>query len=111
MISKENAEHYTWGDNCDGWHLAKSSRLSVIQENVPPGCSEARHFHETSEQFFFVIFGVASLEVNGITHRLESQQGLHIPAGVPHQLKNEHTTNLSFLVTSTPPSHGDRVEL
>ncbi|MDY1001048.1 cupin domain-containing protein, partial [Pantoea agglomerans] len=21
MISKENAEHYFWGDNCDGWYL------------------------------------------------------------------------------------------
>ena len=21
MISKDNAEHYIWGDNCDGWYL------------------------------------------------------------------------------------------
>lgn len=111
MISKENSEHYSWGDNCDGWHLVKSPVLSVIQETVPSGSSEVRHFHERSEQFFFVLDGMATLEVNGVFHKLEPQQGLHVPAGIPHQLKNEHTTNLSFIVTSTPPSHGDRVEL
>jgi len=21
MISKENAEHYVWGEECDGWNL------------------------------------------------------------------------------------------
>lgn len=111
MISKENSEHYLWGDNCDGWHLVKSPKLSVIQECVPSGCSEVRHFHERSEQFFFVLSGIASLEVNGTMNRLEPQQGLHVPAGTPHQLKNEHTENLLFIVTSTPPSHRDRVEL
>lgn len=111
MISKENAEHYSWGDGCDGWHLVKSSGLSVIQECVPPGGSEVRHFHKASEQFFFVLSGIATLELDGVVHRLESQQGLHVPAGSPHQLKNEQSSNLSLVVTSTPPSHGDRVEL
>lgn len=111
MISKENAEHYLWGDNCDGWHLVKSPTLSVIQECVPPGCAEVRHYHERSEQFFFVLSGIASLTVDGVMHRLEPQQGFHVPARIAHQLKNEHTENLSFVVTSTPPSHGDRVEI
>jgi len=30
MISKETAEHYAWGQNCDGWHLVDSVELSVI---------------------------------------------------------------------------------
>jgi hypothetical protein len=24
LVSRENAEHYRWGDDCDGWHLVKS---------------------------------------------------------------------------------------
>ncbi|WP_158531647.1 MULTISPECIES: hypothetical protein [unclassified Meiothermus] len=23
MSSKAEAEHYTWGQNCDGWHLVR----------------------------------------------------------------------------------------
>ena len=34
LVSIKNAEHYFWGEKCDGWHLAKSSGLSVIQERV-----------------------------------------------------------------------------
>ena len=111
MISKENAEHYIWGDNCDGWHLVKSKQLSVIQECVPSGSFEKKHFHRQSEQFFFILSGVASLEVDGVLHILNAHEGLHVPAGTPHQLMNKHSKPLSFIVTSTPPSHEDRVAL
>lgn len=109
MISVENAEHYTWGDNCDGWHLVKSEQLSVIQERVPPNGQETRHYHENAEQFFFVLSGVATIEVAGEMFTLEAQQGKHVQAGQAHQLKNQGQEDLVFIVTSTPPSHGDRV--
>ena len=107
-ISRANGEHYEWGDGCDGWHLVKSAALSVILERVPPGGSEVRHFHRSSEQFFFVLSGVATMEADGEVFRLEAHQGIHIPKGVPHQLRNEEECDLNFTVTSTPPSHGDR---
>lgn len=110
MISKDNAEHYIWGDNCDGWHLVKSTQLSVIQERVPASCSEVKHFHRNSEQFFFVLSGAATLEIAGQAHKLEAHQGMHVPAGVAHKLKNDSDEPTEFIVTSTPPSHGDRVE-
>lgn len=110
MISKDSAEHYQWGDGCDGWHLVKTENLSVIQERVPSGCAEIRHFHQKAEQFFFVLSGIATIEVDGEVHVLKPQQGIHVKAKIPHQLKNEHSEDLVFTVTSTPPSHGDRVE-
>lgn len=109
MISKQNAEHYQWGNNCDGWHLVKSDNLSVIQERVPPKEAEVKHYHSNSEQFFFVLSGTATIEVAGQIHLLGSQQGIHVAAGVVHQLRNETEYDLEFIVTSTPPSHGDRV--
>jgi mannose-6-phosphate isomerase-like protein (cupin superfamily) len=108
VVSIETAEHYVWGGNCDGWHLVVSSNLSVIQERVPCGSSEVLHLHNRAEQFFYVLSGIASLEVNGIRHLLTANQGLHVPAGVPHTLSNQHEVVLDFLVVSTPPSHGDR---
>lgn len=111
MISKHNAEHYQWGNNCDGWHLVKTSTLSVIQERVPPKCSEVRHYHAHSEQFFYVLSGIARLEIDGTVYRLTPENGAHVPAGTPHQLSNDGATDLEFTVTSTPPSHDDRVEL
>lgn len=109
MVSTENAEHYRWGEQCDGWHLAKSASLSVIQEHVPPGAREVRHHHERSEQFFFVLSGVATLEVEGTRYALSAQQGFAVAPGQAHCLSNETDQSLSFIVISTPPSHGDRV--
>ncbi len=103
-----NAEHYRWGDVCDGWHLVKTQQLSVIQERVPPGAGEQRHFHRHAEQFFFVVSGIATLEVDNTVYTLAPQQGMHISAGIPHQLSNQQDEALIFTVTSTPPSHGDR---
>ncbi|WP_444910111.1 cupin domain-containing protein [Microbulbifer sp. TRSA005] len=111
VVSKENAAHYSWGEGCDGWHLVRTDSLSVIQERVPPGCSEVRHLHRQSEQFFFVLKGTATIECGGEEHTLTPVQGLHIAAGIPHQLFNKADVDLILTVTSTPPSHGDRVEL
>ncbi len=109
MIAIENAEHYVWGQQCDGWFLVKSDGLSVIQERMPPGTAEVRHFHNVSRQFFYVLAGTATLEVAGERHILTARQGQDVPPLVPHQMINESDQQIEFLVISQPPSHGDRV--
>lgn len=54
-ISKDTAEHYTWGGNCDGWHLVKNAELSIIEERMPSGTAEVRHFHQRAQQFFYIL--------------------------------------------------------
>jgi mannose-6-phosphate isomerase-like protein (cupin superfamily) len=109
IISTGNAEHYRWGDACDGWHLLAGDDLSVIEERMPPGTAEQRHRHAKARQFFYVLDGEAVLELEGTSHVLRSGQGLHVPPGVPHQMRNESAHELRFLVVSAPKSHGDRV--
>ncbi len=109
IVSKDNAEHYIWGEICDGWHLLKSAGLSVIQERVPPGGTEVKHYHERAHQFFFVLSGEASLEIGSEKLTVSSQQGLSVPPNVPHRLFNESQQELSFIVISSPLSQGDRV--
>ena len=77
---------------------------------MPTGCSESKHYHERAEQFFYVLSGTASLEINGQTHTLAAQQGIHVRAGIAHRLFNAQPEDLEFLVVSSPPSHGDRTE-
>ena len=109
-VSIETAEHYNWGDKCDGWHLVKSKSLSVIQERVPSGCSEVRHLHKYAEQFFYILSGIATLELDGVVNILSKNEGMYVPQNTLHQLKNEGSEDLIFIVTSTPPSHGDKIE-
>jgi mannose-6-phosphate isomerase-like protein (cupin superfamily) len=109
IVSTENSEHYQWGQSSDGWHLLKSDDLSIIEELVPAGEQEQRHYHESAQQFFYVLSGHATMEVSGEEQVLSPGQGCHVPAKVPHQLSNRGTEALRFLVVSQPKSHGDRV--
>jgi len=58
-----------------------------------------------------VLEGIASVEIGGEFYELKEQQGIHVQAGIPHQLRNAQNHDLVFVVTSSPPSHGDRVNI
>lgn len=111
VVNRGKAEHYHWGDGADGWQLLKSDALSVIEERLPPGMCEQRHFHTWSQQFFYVLEGRATFELDGEVFELGSGDGLHVPAQTPHQLFNRSEQDLRFLVMSQPKSHGDRTNL
>ena len=110
-ISKHNAEHYSWGQGCDGWYLVKNDAINIIQERMPPGTAETLHKHVKARQFFFVLAGTASMEERGRVVTLPTGSGIEIPPGVPHRISNPGEVDLEIIVTSVPPSHGDRLEL
>jgi mannose-6-phosphate isomerase-like protein (cupin superfamily) len=107
---RADSEHYTWGTGCDGWHLVKQEGLSVIEERMPPGSAEVMHFHNRTQQFFYILAGEAVMELEGEAVSLARGEGLHIPAGTPHRIRNASNQPVEFLVISQPPSHGDRVQ-
>ena len=109
VVRRESAEHYIWGETCEGWHLVRDAALSVIEEFMPPGTAEVRHRHGRAQQFFYVLSGRATMEVDKETLELSSGAGVRILAGMRHQIRNESKEPLRFLVISQPPSHGDRI--
>ena len=106
--SIHNTNHYTWGDDCDGWHLLQTDSLSVIQEKMPPGTSEQFHFHTYAQQLFYILSGVATFNVKGQIQVVNANESIHIPKGTKHCISNKGDKALEFLVISEPKSHGDR---
>lgn len=111
IVDIKTGEHYRWGSASEGWHLLDRPDLSVIQERVPPGDRERRHFHSKARQFFYILEGSAVLEADGSTFELRAGQGLEIPPGVPHRFMNASQDAVTFLVVSSPHSHGDRTNV
>lgn len=109
IVNTKNSEHYKWGINSDGWHLLKTDDLSIIEERVPPGEEEERHYHCKANQFFYVLEGIATIEISGDLREVVAGSGIYIKAKEPHQLSNKSQKDLRFLVISQPKSHGDRV--
>jgi mannose-6-phosphate isomerase-like protein (cupin superfamily) len=108
--SKANAQHYNWGDNCDGWRLVDSPKISIIHERMPPGTSEKTHYHKKADQFFFIVEGNASIEAGENIYNLGKYEGIEIPAGSRHRFFNSSDQPVEFIVTSIPPALNDRYE-
>jgi len=109
-VSRDNAEHYRWGHECDGWYLVKDKQLSVIEEFMPPGAAEIRHHHERAQQFFYILNGEVLMEINGETALIRAGSGIRVLPGTRHQIRNPSSEAVRFLVISQPPSHGDRID-
>lgn len=112
IVDTSTAEHYKWGGangtDCHGWHLVKTEDLSVIEELMPPGTKEERHAHTRSRQFFFVLQGELTLEVEYHDFVISAGKGVEVSPGQAHQAVNRSGAPVRMLVTSQPPSHGDR---
>ncbi|MGA1857896.1 cupin domain-containing protein [Azospirillum sp. 11R-A] len=109
--SVENAEHYHWGDRCDGWVLSPSPDMMVIQERMPAGTVERRHVHGKARQFFYVLSGELTMELEGTRHLITAMSGIEIPPGSRHQARNDSGADVHFLVVSSPTTRGDRTDL
>ena len=110
IVSRDNAEHYRWGVDCDGWYLVKDKQLSVIEEVMPPGAAEIRHYHERAQQFFYILTGEVLMEINGENLLIPAGSGVRILPGTHHQIRNPSSSPVRFLVVSQPPSRGDRID-
>ncbi|WP_263410474.1 cupin domain-containing protein [Terriglobus tenax] len=111
VISRQNAEHYVWGKECDGWYLVQQEGLNIIEERMPPGTSEVRHHHNRARQFAYVLEGELTMEVEHHDFTLRAGEGIEIHPGQNHQAINRSGKDVRFLMTSQPPSHGDRVDV
>ncbi len=109
-ISKATAPHNVWGGVCDGWCLVNQPGLSVIEERVPAGIAEVRHYHKLARQFFYVLTGEATLEVEGVEHTLPAGSGLEVAPGERHRFMNKGAVVVTFLVISAPTTVGDRFD-
>ncbi|HSL45159.1 MAG TPA: cupin domain-containing protein [Anaerolineales bacterium] len=110
-VSTENAEHYIWGEDSEGWHLLKRDDISVIQERVPAGGAEVLHYHNVARQFFYILEGEGTMVFEDRQEVLRKGDGLEIAPKVKHQFQNQSSAEVHFLVISVPSTRGDRVNL
>ena len=110
-ISVENAEHYSWGEINDGWHLLKHDDVSVIQERVPAGGAEVMHYHNVARQFFYILEGEGTMVFEDHEVVLKKGQGLEISPQVKHLFENQSNADVHFLVISIPTTRGDRINI
>jgi mannose-6-phosphate isomerase-like protein (cupin superfamily) len=100
-----------WGNSCDSWDLVENAGLSVKQEMMPAGTSEQMHSHQQSQQFFYILVGTATFEVEGKQIEVPVHEGLHILPGQKHRIFNNSSSDLEFILCSQPAIVNDRINI
>jgi len=79
---------------------------SLADARLPAGGVTKPHYHELSEEFYFILEGDATMEVAGETREVAVGDGILIPAGAWHQIRTAN--GVAFLCCCAPPySHDD----
>jgi mannose-6-phosphate isomerase-like protein (cupin superfamily) len=111
VTTRSTAEHYTWGDACDGWRHLALEELSVIEERIPPGRGEVAHFHDRARQLFYVLSGRLALETAGEVVEIAGGESFEVPPAVVHRVHNPFADDAVFLVISCPSTTRDRTNV
>jgi len=109
LVSKQQPlQHYQWGAACDGWNLVAEEGLSVKLERMPAGTAETAHYHKQAQQFFYILKGAATFEIENTFTQVNAGEGVHIRAGETHRILNNGTSDLEFILCSQPATAADR---
>jgi mannose-6-phosphate isomerase-like protein (cupin superfamily) len=108
---RETAEHYVWGDVCDGWRLLSREDLSVIEERIPPGHGEVSHFHTWARQLFYVLSGRLAIDMPDESVEAGPGQSFEVAPGIIHRVHNPFGDDVALLVISSPTTAGDRTNI
>ncbi|MCX6971599.1 MAG: cupin domain-containing protein [Verrucomicrobia bacterium] len=80
---------------------------SLAEAVVPAGTSTARHHHKTSEEFYFILDGIGTMEIDGVLQEVGPGDAILIPPGSWHRI-TAAASDLRFLCCCAPPySHED----
>lgn len=69
-------------------HLFKTNKVIMSHVSVNPGQSVPAHTHDNEEQTYWVIRGKGLLRLGENEYEVEGGQGIYIPLGTEHTIKN-----------------------
>ena len=79
---------------------------SLAEATLPAGVSTQRHYHKKSEEFYFLLEGKATMEIDGEERLVVPGDAILIPVGSWHQITAIQA--LRILCCCAPPySHQD----
>jgi len=75
---------------------------SLAEATLEPGSETQAHFHPQTEEWYYLLSGTGLMAVEGETHSVTVGDGIAIPAGTKHQIRNTGSVDLVFLCGCVP---------
>lgn len=108
MIIRKHAEQapFTTKDGSTIVSLLDSANApvknqSLAEARVPAGNSTQRHYHKDSEEFYYILSGKGSMEIDGEMREVGPEDAILIPPGAWHTITASE--DLVFLCCCAPP--------
>lgn len=86
-------------------YTGKFSQLVVM--SLLPGEDIGAEIHNGNDQFFRIESGNGEVMIDGVTHQVEDDFAIVIPAGADHNVINTGTEPLKLYTIYSPPEHKD----
>ncbi len=83
---------------------------SLAEATIPPGMTTEEHCHRQAEEIYYVLRGGGIMTLAGEQREIGPGDGILIPPGSRHMLRNTRQEPLVILCCCAPPySHEDTV--
>jgi mannose-6-phosphate isomerase-like protein (cupin superfamily) len=115
VVNRDSIEKFTTKDGSAIREIlapANSSlrAQSLAEATLRPGQSTEKHLHVKTEEVYYVLSGSGLMEMGEEKRKVGPGDGIAIPPGSEHRLKNTGGENLVFLCCCSPAySHDDTV--
>ncbi|MEA3209269.1 MAG: hypothetical protein QOE70_2326 [Chthoniobacter sp.] len=85
---------------------APVQKQSLAEARVPAGSATQRHYHQLAEEFYFILEGSGTIEIDGASREVRPGDAILIPPGAWHTIRAREP--LRFLCCCAPPyAHED----
>ena len=83
---------------------------SLAEATIPPGMVTEEHYHPWAEEIYYVLRGGGVMTLAGEEREIEAGDGILIPPGSRHMIRNIRQEPLVILCCCAPPySHEDTI--
>ena len=89
--------------------LYTGQHLQLVLMALKPGQDIGFETHSTHDQFFRVETGQGEIVIDGATTPVKSGDGIIVPAGARHNLKNTGDKPMRLYTLYGPPNHVDHL--
>ncbi len=109
FVGRERGEPFVARDGALIFELFRGNKftprnISIASGYLKPKQKALPHFHNISEEIYYVLFGHGKCRIGEVTEEIEGGDVVYIPVGAIHALENTSATkSMKVLAISSPP--------
>jgi len=82
---------------------SSAAHQSLAEATLPPGARTELHLHPRTEEIYYILRGTGRMAVGTEERQVGPGDGILIPPGMPHTIRNVGDEPLVFLCCCAPP--------